>query len=97
MFGGKRDKVKECSGFMGDTSPEQDEVLAQFKARIEDQQCGDLAAMHYDDYDILRFCRARKFVMDDVWTMWDNFISWRHENDVEDIVEKFEYTEMDEV
>ena len=56
-----------------------------------------MAAMHYDDYDLLRFCRARKFVMDDVWAMWYNFISWRNENNVEDIVEKFEFTEIDEV
>jgi len=22
---------------------------------------GDMKAMHFDDYDLLRFCRARKF------------------------------------
>ena len=50
-----------------------------------------MEAMHFDDYDILRFCRARKFVMEDVQLMWTNFVNWRKENDVENIIETFKY------
>ena len=56
-----------------------------------------MEAMHFDDYDILRFCRARKFVMEDVQLMWTNFVNWRKENDVENIIETFKYDEMAEV
>lgn len=49
------------SGFMGDTSPEQDAVVAQFKEWITATEIADLAKLHFDDYDLLRFARARKF------------------------------------
>jgi len=59
-------KKKEVpkSGFMGDTSPEQDAVLEQFREWIIATEMADLEV--YDDYDLLRFCRARKFVMADM-------------------------------
>lgn len=65
------------SGFMGDTSAEQDTILAQFKEWVTLTEIGDMKAMHFDDYDLLRFCRARKFVLADMQIMWQNFINWR--------------------
>jgi hypothetical protein len=56
MFG---PKTVPKSGFMGDTSPEQDQVLAQFKDWIRTNNIASFD--EYDDYDFLRFCRARKF------------------------------------
>lgn len=38
----------------------------------------------YDDYYLLRFCRARGFEIDDVCLMFSNFIQWRKENNVDD-------------
>ena len=72
-------KPKEVpkSGFMGDTSPEQEAVLAQFKNWVTTSGMVDPA--EYDDYDYLRFCRARKFVLDDVILMFTNFVNWRKE------------------
>ena len=62
LFGGKKgDAEPEKSGFMGDTSPEQDKVLDQFREWQQATEMGDMKAMHFDDYDLLRFCRARKF------------------------------------
>ena len=81
--------VKEYSGFMGDTSEEQDKVLAQFKEWQQVTELGDMKAMHFDDYDLLRFCRARKFVLADIQIMWQNFIKWRGEAKVEDIIDNF--------
>ena len=92
MFG-KKEKAIEYSGFMGDTSPEQDEVFNSFKAWIDETQTGDMAAMHFDDYDLLRFCRARKFVLADIQEMWQNFIDWRIEEGVDDIIDTFSYDE----
>ena len=41
----------------------------------------------YDDYYLLRFCRARKFDLDKVIIMWNNFILWRQDNDVDTIID----------
>ena len=79
---------------MGDTSPEQDAVFNQLKEWVAETGMGDMEAMHFDDYDLLRFCRARKFVLEDVQTMWTNFINWRKEQGVEDIIETFNFEEM---
>lgn len=73
-------KEREYSGFMGDTSEEQDKILAQFKEWVEVTGIGDMKAMHFDDYDLLRFCRARKFVLADIQIMWQNFVNWRNKD-----------------
>ena len=47
----------------------------------------------FDDYDLLRFCRARKFVIGDVTLMFGNFIDWREENGVNSIIWDYKFTE----
>ena len=96
-FGSSKPKEHVHTGFMGDTSPEQDKVLGQFKEWITLSGMGDLNVMHFDDYDLLRFCRARKFDLPQMQVMWQNFINWRKEQKVEDIIETFEYEEFDAV
>ena len=51
----------------------------------------------YDDYDYLRFCRARKFVIVDVWTMFQKMLAWRQENNCDTILEEFVMEEVDMV
>ena len=63
-------KEPEKSGFMGDTSEEMDKVMAQFKEWVTLTEMGDMKAMHFDDYDLLRFCRARKFDLPAMQIMW---------------------------
>jgi hypothetical protein len=46
-----------------------------------------------DDYDLLRFCRARKFVLGDIQLMFTNYINWRKENNVDTVLDDFEFTE----
>ena len=46
---------------MGDTSPEQDLAITQFKEWITATGIADLEKLHFDDHDLLRFGRARKF------------------------------------
>jgi hypothetical protein len=82
---------------MGDTSPEQDQVLEEFKAWIASGQVADLKALKFDDYDLLRFCRARKFVLADIQVMFTNFIKWREEEEVDTIIETFDFHERHEV
>ena len=88
---------KKYSGFMGDTSPEQDACLDFFRTWIQESGKGNLEAMHFDDYDLLRFCRARNFVIDDIKTMWSNFVDWREENGVDTIIEDYSFDEMEQV
>ena len=41
--------------------------------------------MPYDDVYFLRFLRARKFDLPKTLTMWNNFVKWRIENNVDQI------------
>jgi hypothetical protein len=68
-------KERVYSGFMGDVSPVQEQCLQQFREWVE--QNGFNADKRFDDYDYLRFCRARKFVLDDIMKMWQDFMNWR--------------------
>jgi len=47
----------------------------------------------YDDYFLLRFLRARKFDVNASYTMFDNFMNWRRDEDV-DNVRSFAYPEV---
>jgi len=46
---------------------------------------------------MLRFCRARKFKLADIQLMFTNFIVWRRENNVDTIIEDFDFSERDAV
>ena len=48
-----------------------------------------------DEYDLLRFCRARNFILADVQKMMLNYAKWRKENDVDLIHENFVHVEKD--
>lgn len=85
------------TGFMGDTSPEQDAIAAQFKEWIAATGLGDFEKLHFDDYDILRFCRARKFDLAKIQIMWQNFIEWREREGVDDILETYKFDEREAV
>ena len=85
------------TGFMGDTSPEQDAVAAQFKEWIEATEIANLEALHFDDHDILRFCRARKFDLPKMQIMFTNFMNWRKSDEIDNIIETFKFDERDAV
>lgn len=87
MWGKTKPKEREYSGFMGDTSPEQEDVLQKFKEWVQTAKLDPKS--QFDDYDMLRFCRARKFVLENVKTMFGNFIDWRRKNDVDSVLEDF--------
>lgn len=70
---------------MGDMSEEQERALEEFRKYIKENNITDHP--QYDDYYLLRFLRARKFDMDKTKLMFNNFIEWRRENDVDNIIE----------
>jgi hypothetical protein len=64
MWGKSKPKEREYTGFMGDTSPQQEEILAKFKEWVKASNLDPTD--QFDDYDWLRFCRARKFVLENI-------------------------------
>lgn len=80
---------------MDDLSGEQGAALEQFKAYIRDNNV--TSDPTYDDYYILRFLRARKFDMDKTKLMFNNFLEWRKENDVDNILEVRTVLIMEEI
>jgi hypothetical protein len=69
---------------MGDMSEEQEKQLEVFRKYIKDNNVTDHP--QYDDYYLLRFLRARKFDMEKTLLMFNNFMNWRKENDVDNIL-----------
>jgi len=71
--------------FMGDLSEDQEKALEAFRAIVKER---NLTNDHpqYDDYYLLRFLRARKFDMEKTMLMFTNFMNWRRENDVDNIL-----------
>ena len=59
--------------------------MEEFKKYIKDNNLTDHP--QYDDYYLLRFLRARKFDMDKTKLMFNNFLEWRRENDVDNIID----------
>lgn len=85
-------KKSEYTGFPGDCSPEQLEILSRFRAEVQNMGINDPT---YDDPYLLRFLRARKFDLPKTLEMWRNFIKWRHEANVDNIL-TMDFSEMDQ-
>ena len=71
--------------------------MEEFKAWISSGQVADLKALKFDDYDLLRFCRARKFVIADIQVMFTNFVKWRQDENVDSIIDEFQFDEREAV
>jgi hypothetical protein len=69
---------------MGDLNDDMTHHLNDFRTFV--MELG-LDTKMYDDYYLLRFLRARKFNMDNTKLMFNNFITWRKENDVDNVLE----------
>ena len=69
---------------MGDLGEDQEKALELFKKYVKDNGITDHPM--YDDYYMLRFLRARKFDMEKTILMFNNFMQWRKDNDVDNIL-----------
>ena len=80
---------------LGDLNEYQDDILNKFKEWYA-QNHGRLNPWFTDQY-LLRFCRARKFDLDKIILMFDNFMKMRAELGIDGMLETYEYPEAAEV
>ena len=73
-------------GSLGHLTPKEQGVLTQFRAHVKDVL--KVTDPRFDDWYLLRFCRARKFDLPKVILMFTNFINWRKEKDIDNGMEK---------
>lgn len=83
------------SGHPGHLSPGQAHTLTKFRDELTEEGLYDPSK--FDDAYLLRFLRARKFDLPKAKLMWSDFIKWRTEFGVDDLVENFEYPELAQV
>ncbi len=78
---------EDTDGYLGRLNAEQEITLAKFKAVINTlaaKKWGyDLS--QFDDYDYLRFLRARKFGLKEASVMFNKYIQWRKDFEVDKI------------
>ncbi len=92
---GKKKKEKDYTGFMGDLSEGQQAMLDYFRNWIKTENISDHP--QYDDYYMLRFLRARQFDWDKTKLMFTNFLNWRKEKNVDNILKTFTFDEASAV
>ncbi|KAL6933732.1 probable SEC14 cytosolic factor [Hanseniaspora guilliermondii] len=87
-------------GTYGNLSPEQEKSLTQLKELIEsniaantDNAATIINKERCDDLTLLRFLRARKFDVTLAYEMFFKCQKWRHENNIDSIIEDFNYEE----
>ena len=80
-------KSKDFAGKIDDCSEEQISVLEKFKDHVKNVLGVD--DPRYDDWYLLRFCRARKFKLQDVIIMFQKFMEKRQEFNSDEILKQF--------
>ena len=83
---------KKASGFPNDINQSQFDSFVLFKKACKDQKLIP-NFNYYDDYYLLKFCRARKFDLEKVLIMFKNFLKWREKENVDKIDEIFTFDE----
>lgn len=83
------------SGRVGTLTPEQEKLLGEFKTKLKEANLFN--EERHDDHFLLRFLRARKFVLEDSFSMLKNFEEWRVEWDVDNLVKEFKLPHEEEV
>lgn len=63
---------------------------------VQDENILDMHALCFDETDILRYCRARKFDLAKVKTMLSDFAEWRRENEIDTLLETWDFPELEE-
>ena len=79
---GKSVIAKTGSGYLGDLDPKQLEVLQSFKESFKERKLNPWI----DDAFLLRFCRARKFELEKVVEMFENYLEFRHDKGLDNLL-----------
>lgn len=90
-WGSKKEKV--TLGTMDDMSEKQTEVLEEFKKYLTKE---NKLVSRFDDYYLLRFCRARQFNLEKIIKMFNNFLDWRVENRADEAMVIYKCPRIDE-
>lgn len=85
----------ETAGRLGYLTAEQQSALEQFKIILGAQ--GAYNQDKHNDHLLLRFLRARKFVLNDAVKMWLEKEKWALEFGVDDIISNFEFPQWEQV
>ena len=89
MLGYKTEpKAHVHKGYLGDMSPEQEEVFQSFKKWILEES-GYKINPWFNDTFYLKYCRARKFNLDAIKLMFSNYMKYREENGIDTILQDF--------
>ena len=80
------EKIKE--GYWGNLTPDQEKIFTEFKITVirMSEEAWNYDILQFDNYDYLRFLRARKFDLKKTIEMFDRFIRWRIENEVDNVL-----------
>lgn len=78
----------EATGYLGSLSKEENDALVQLKqdANVENEKLWHYDLAQFDDYDYLRFLRARKFNREKSFKMFEKYIKWRIESKVDQLL-----------
>lgn len=87
---------KNASGFYDQLNQQQYDALQDFKKQILDKKILENFE-EWDDLYLLRFLRARKFEVEKSLIMFEKFINWRKTENVDDLRENWQLTELFQV
>ncbi len=78
---------KGKDGYWGHLTLEQESTFTQFKIEVirKSDEVWNYDITRFDNYDLLRFLRARKFDLQKTMEMFDRYIKWRIQDDVDHI------------
>ena len=68
--------------------------MQQIELWVRDDNILDMKFLQFDQNDILRFCRARKFDIPKIKIMVSEFAQWRQDQSIDTLYETWEFPEM---
>ena len=81
-------ELQAKDGYWGNLNPEQEKTFIQFKIEVIrlSEEVWNYDITQFDNYDYLRFLRARKFDLEKTIEMFSKYIKWRVEFEVDKIL-----------
>jgi hypothetical protein len=83
-------------GYIGDMSESQSQCLSELRAYLTTNHPNLKSGIH-DDWNLLRFCRARKFRIEAIILMYENFIQFSQEHQIYDLLKNDDPKAMSEL